>query len=165
MLKTVRMACLFLLTMTLVGCTDKEDKYDDSYIRLHKDGSVTEYIEEDFDEDIYSKDDLVKMIETEMNAYNKRFPEKRIGLKSCKVSDDEIKVKMEYKSVQDYASFNGVELFVSPSETDNTKTLTMGFPYDVYIDGKIISYSDGIRMIDKHRLSMDDVDSGYIIYE
>lgn len=165
--RIVKTAFIFLLTMTLVACTGKGkgERDDDSYIRIHNDGSITEYIEEDFDEDVYSEKDLLTMLEDEMKSYNGSHQENRISLISCKVSDDEIRIKLSYKSAEDYASFNGVNLAVSMNEEDGTNVLTIGFSYDIYIDGKIISYSEGIRMIDEHHLSMDNVDSGYILFK
>ena len=165
--RIVKTAFIFLLTMTLVACAGKGkgERDDDSYIRIHNDGSITEYIGEDFDEDVYSEKDLLKMIEDEMKAYNGRFQTERISLISSKVSDDEVKIKLAYKSAEDYASFNGVNLKVTMNEADGSNVLTIGFPYDIYIDGKIISYSEGIRMVDEHHLSMDNVDSGYILFK
>lgn len=103
---------LLICAVTLTGCGgDKSlslSKCTDTTILVHKDGSVDQVIVESFDESYYEKEELENFINTQVEAYNTQNKEHKIKASSLKEKEKSMKIKLEYDSLESYASFNSV---------------------------------------------------------
>ncbi|MDD6207545.1 MAG: hypothetical protein PUB10_03380 [Clostridiales bacterium] len=87
--------------LSLADCTD-------TTILIHKDGSVDQVIVEAFDESYYDKEELKNFINTQVDAYNTQNKDHKMKASSLKEKGKNMKIKLEYDSLESYASFNSV---------------------------------------------------------
>ena len=191
-----RIAILFTLLFCLIftACSKKETAYETNSLLIKEDGSIKEYINEEFAQDTYDADGLQEMLNSETEQYNTQYGADCIKVGKFEVADNYVKIILQYKSAADYAQFNQIPLYcgtitsalqegytitldaVDAAEDSrvtaqtvcndgNRKICIIGFQYDIYIDGTILFYSDGMTLIDDNHVSMDNVDTGYIVYE
>ena len=76
---------------------------------FHKDGSLTVKTEETFSEPYYSEDELREMISRSVAGYNQGSGAVEAG--ELTVRKGSASLSMEYATAEDYAAFNGVELY------------------------------------------------------
>lgn len=98
------------LFVLVSGCSSYKD-YDKSILKIAKNDTVSEMIQETFEQSYYNEEELLTSIEAEVAAYNSDTETEPITLKKCEVEEQSVTVKMEYDSSKDYASFNHVGLF------------------------------------------------------
>lgn len=120
----------------LAGCGETEETVEVTSLRIGKNGMVTSNIIEDFGKDFYSIDTLEAMMQEEINSYNASHPE-AMSLQTVELSEaveGGVLVTLQYASCEDYAEFNGVELFYgTPHEAQTAGySLNVGF---VDVDG------------------------------
>lgn len=106
-------ATLLLLSvfLTMAGCSKKSDtystEYKDGYMRVFHDGTIFATYVEDFDEDVYSEDKLKDMVNNEIAEFNANYSaDNGMSLENFEVKDDEAKVKLAFKTVEDYILYN-----------------------------------------------------------
>lgn len=93
------------------GCSGIEK--DVNHFEVKKDGSIVNYIVEDFDQSYYNLEELEALIEEEVNDYNQKLGYRAVKASKVKLSEDGVvSLKMEYASVDDYNSFNDRNMFV-----------------------------------------------------
>lgn len=102
---------MILLLVPLSGCGIISRSYDESFIRILDDGRVESVIVSDFPEDEYNIDAFKDMVYSEMASYNSSHERGSVKLKNASVKEGKISVVMQYKSAEDYADFNGSDLF------------------------------------------------------
>lgn len=182
-------AVVMLLTLT-AGCGSSYEEYEKTVMKFGKNGSVSEEIQEAFDETIYDKNDLKTSIEEELTDYNEDFDEERIRLNKCKVRKGEAVVGLAYDSAEDYAKFNHADVFqgtiseFSQSEyhayvdlkdaegavTSISSLAASGTDYSVVvldrdciaeIKGEICYFSDGVELISSKAANVTVSDEAY----
>lgn len=112
MKNNIKMALLMsALSLSLSACGNPEQIKDatESTLLIQDDKIYSMSIEE-FDELIYSKDDLKESIKSAISEYQEENGKKSVTQKSFKVDNDIAKLCLEYDSLEDYNSFNLVEV-------------------------------------------------------
>lgn len=99
--------CIVILLMLSAGCGlgTNISKMDTSTIQIGKDGSVDNLIVEDFDEGLYSIDELKEMTDQEITSYNLANEEDSVQVKDIKLEDGKARMEMTFKTAEDYAGF------------------------------------------------------------
>ena len=193
--KGIFSAVLLVLLLTAcsvrIGTKDKGEKYDRNTVVLNQDGSVSEYIRESFP-DKYSVEDLIASMDQEIMAYNEATSPDSVTRQEPVVREGMIRLEMSYRTVGDYALFNegrmevkeyvpgdgtipdgdkaieaasGATVKTEDIRVEGARVCMMYCPYDLYVNGRILYYSDGIRLEGDNHVSMENVDRGYVIYE
>ena len=93
----------------LGGCSTYET--DTNTVYLIEDGKVVSNSVEDFDESVYSKDELKSYIKGLVDTYNAEHPD-AIKQKSLNVKNGTATLVMEYATAEDFETFEGTEIFV-----------------------------------------------------
>lgn len=191
-----RIAILFtiLLCLLFTACSSRETSYETDSLLIKEDGSIKEYINEEFAEDTYDAEKLQEMLNSETEQYNAKNGVDSIKIGKFEVADNYAKIMIQYKRAADYEEFNQIPLYCGTvaSALQEGYTITLdavdavegsrvtaqsicndrdrkiciiGFKYDIYVDGTILFYSDGMTLVDDNHVSMENVDTGYIVYE
>ena len=98
--------CIGLLT----GC-GTSFKADESTVFVLKNGRIVSTDVEDFDEKTYDKDGLTQYVKQEIRAYNDKNGKGSVALKKLVVGDKKATLTISYKTAEDYAKFNDIELY------------------------------------------------------
>lgn len=109
-----RLGCLILMVCLisgiLAGCGSVDS--DSTMVSVGKKGTVTTIDVDTFDQDYYTEADFKTFAESAINTYNMSHEVDAVTLSEFAVTDGVAKLKMEYKSVEDYSDFNGIPLFL-----------------------------------------------------
>lgn len=116
MKKNLKFAFLFgALSLTFTACgSPKELKDANESMLLIQENKIYAMSIEEFDEMLYSKEDLKDSIKDTISEYQEENGKNSVKQKSFKVEHDTARLCMEYDSLEDYTAFNRVE--VSDSE-------------------------------------------------
>ena len=79
-------------------------------MEFFKNGSIIETVTEDFDGELYSREDLKAMADSELAEYNKEAGEDKLELEEIKFKDGKALLSVKYASAEDYTTFNGEEI-------------------------------------------------------
>lgn len=108
-----RRACLMFLLCLLggmfAGCSSVDS--DSTIISVGKKGTVTTIDVDTFDQAYYTEDDFKAFAEEAIHTYNMSHEVDAVTLSEFSVTENVAKLKMEFKSVEDYSSFNDIPLF------------------------------------------------------
>lgn len=118
-------ATVMLCVGLLGGCGTDYNTAEDT-IFLLKNGKVVSTDVEDFDTDTYKKEDLEKFIDEAIETYNLEHGKGAVEKKKLQIKDNTAVLTMEYETAEDYAAFNGSELFSGSI----AESLTAGYKYD-----------------------------------
>ncbi len=139
--------CVILCLGVLTGCGKKYDA-EESTIYVEKKGVVVATDVQEFDESVYSLDDLKDYIKETVDAYNDENGSKSVTLKTVTVSDNKCSMTLKYASYEDYAKFNGSELFVGSV----AEALAAGYSFDgvefASVDGESASVCEASEFLD-----------------
>ncbi len=104
------LGCLFLLLLS--SCKTQETVMDtESTLYIKQDGKIESLVVEEFPEDQYSAEELQSRSQEIIDLYNQDHGNGAVHLNSCEVRDGYAYVDLLYRSADDYAKFNRVELF------------------------------------------------------
>lgn len=118
---------MVLLVCCLAGCGDQEVTYDATTLVVNSDGTLTEVVVEAFDKEYYDASELESFVRNEIQKYNLKKVSTQILLESVEVEDEIAKVKISYKTNEDYQEFNeDASLFVGTVK----KAMEDGFRFD-----------------------------------
>ncbi len=98
-----------MIALLSTGCTNVAKKATENTFILNKDESVTDVSVEDYTDSNYKIDDLQDFVTDAVNDYNEKNGEDSVVLKSYEALDEKsknIKVVIDYKSIDDYNKFN-----------------------------------------------------------
>lgn len=109
MKKIICMSILILCMGLLSGCFKKADA-DTSTVFVEKKGKIISVDVEHLDKDYYDVDELEEYIKEHIEKYTSENGD-TVEQTSFGVKDGIAKLTMEYDSCEDYAKFNGVELY------------------------------------------------------
>ncbi|MCR4757937.1 MAG: hypothetical protein K5792_09070 [Butyrivibrio sp.] len=114
-IKKYTLTCLLVISFfalfVLYGCGAEESL--GTSISIDKKGHVTNIVCEEFEQDYYDISELSDMAASEISSYNSECLSEKVTLESLESVNDGSYVKMvvNYKSVNDYASYNKTSLF------------------------------------------------------
>lgn len=163
------------LACILQGCSYSGNA-DRETLELKKNGSVVETVRESFDQEYYNIEDLKAYIAAAIAEYNEDFSEARIVLGKCSKPNALAEAELTYKSIEDYKSFNNVEIFSGNiSDLENTnyhvkidlkdmqgaavslshliaagkdyKAAVITQPCELKVSGRIVYYSEGVKVL------------------
>jgi hypothetical protein len=103
---SIMIFCIGLLS----GCSNKKTDVDTSTVFIEKKGKVISVDVEHLDKDYYDIDELKDYITEHVEDYTETNGD-TVKETSFDVKDGIAKLTMEYDSYEDYAGFNGVELY------------------------------------------------------
>lgn len=103
------MLTVLMLGMLFAGCGSVDSDTDLVYVG--KKGQVWTINMEEFDEPYYSQEDFKTFAQEAIDTYNKSHEIDAVTLKELVVEEGVAKLKMEYKSVDDYSNFNEITLY------------------------------------------------------
>ena len=98
--------CMGLLT----GCGSSYAA-EESTVFVQKDGKIVSTDVEEFDENLYSKEELEEYVNQYISEYTDEYGKKSVKLKDISVADGTAVLSIEYATAEDYTRFNGIELF------------------------------------------------------
>lgn len=114
-----------VLLTSLTACGKKLD-VSKSTIYVQKKGRVLEAIVESFDKDYYSAEELQAYVDERVEAYVSEHEKDCIKVEEFSVEAGSANLRIKYKSCEDYANFNEVELFSGTVP----QALAAGFSFD-----------------------------------
>ena len=101
---------LLLCAGMFAGC-GKEADADTNTVCVAKNGTVTSIDVESLDQDYYDGEELEAFVDAAIEEYNAANEKNAVELKDLTVGDGLAKLKLKYKSTEDYTAFNGIPLF------------------------------------------------------
>lgn len=108
-----KIGCLILSVMMLgvlvTGCAQVES--DSTMVYVGKKGQVQTIDVEVFDQSYYSESEFQTFAQEAINAYNQSHDADSIALNEFAVESGVAKLKMAYKTVEDYNEFNDILLY------------------------------------------------------
>lgn len=181
--------CLFFVLLT--GCGTK--KYDKTTLEFAKTGDIDLHIVDEFDESLYSIEELSALNEAEINVYNS-YGKGKVVNKGCAVDNGIIRIDIRYDSDDAYFDMNNVVLFygdadsaknagynligkVTSTEGNGTlnqsdwngmslqKVVAVSEEIEVVMPGKILYVGDGVTLTSANSASVSGEGMHYIICE
>lgn len=193
--KCIRGSIIILLAvLALTGCGEKEVEGVTGK-EISSDGHMKAVIVRDFDESLYSKDELLNMMNTEADRYNTATTPDAVKVVSVECEEGVLTAVMEYLSATDYSAFNDRRYVmeslddarangdirvslrdvadmsdVNPDTIEETDKLELIITDEVgYITcpGKVRYISDGVEPVTSKQINVtEDMDGlAYIIYQ
>lgn len=103
--------CILICCGVFAGCGTTSLESDESIVYIDKKGSVTFLDIAPFDQDYYSEEELRSEIEETVADYNEENGKDTVTVEELTVEDKTARLKLKYKSVEDYTKMIGVELY------------------------------------------------------
>ena len=100
-------ACV--LSSMFAGCGSFDS--DETIISVGKKGTVTTIDVDTFDQSYYTEDDFKSFAEEAIDTYNMSHEVDAVTLSEFSVEENVAKLKMEFKTIEDYSGFNGIPLY------------------------------------------------------
>ena len=116
-----------LSILTLAGCGQSDLKADTDTVYVEKNGAVLSMDVEAFDQEYYDEAELKEFVDSEVSDYNGKHGEKSVEVKDLSVEDKTAKLKLAYRTVDDYTAFTGVELY----QGKVVQAMAAGYDFDV----------------------------------
>ena len=116
-----------LSILTLAGCGQSDLKADTDTVYVEKNGAVLSMDVEAFDQEYYDEAELKEFVDSEVSDYNGQHGEKSVEVKDLSVEDKTAKLKLAYRTVDDYTAFTGVELY----QGKVVQAMAAGYNFDV----------------------------------
>ena len=189
---------MFILLLTSVmlftnGCALGMGNVTQDTIIVNKKGTVSGIIVEDFSKDYYNVEELNKMIQEEIAAYDSSS--EKVKLNKFEITEDnKVYADISYATDEDYKVFNDIDFFCgtvseayeagyafadmqsvnsgesgldakSVLEKGTMKVVVFSEAVAVKVPGKIAYVSEGISLIGKKEVRTESDGTFYIIYE
>ncbi|MBE5869823.1 MAG: hypothetical protein E7294_00965 [Lachnospiraceae bacterium] len=191
--KIKKTAGMVIILLMLTACA-KEAPVDTNTVSVEKDGTVKTTLIEDFTQSYYNADELKKMIDEEVAAYNKEAGADKVTVATFEPTKDKVRLELDFADSDDYAKFNSREFFVGTAaqaqalgieipdltdaqtgatissgkllENSSCKMVVTDEAQDVRIPGKILYYSEGLALKDKKTVTVPkEQEKAFIVYE
>ena len=140
------MAVLLLSTLTSCGAL----KVDENTVYVQKKGKIIGASVESFDKEYYSEEELEEYVNQRVEDYAESHGKKIVKMDRFSVEDGVARLNIKYAGYEDYAEFNGVELFAG------TVVQAMAAGYD--FEDEFLTVTDGKlgESADKDTVTADD---------
>lgn len=126
--------CMLFLAVVSAGCGTVLEA-DRSTLYVNNKGAVTSLEVETFEEDYYDAEELEAFVNEAVDAYTAEKNKGAVKVEELSVNDNTAKLRMKYKTTEDYSEFNGIELY----QGKVLETLEAGYTYD----GDFVKVEDG----------------------
>lgn len=151
MKRTGYIGLALILGMGLLAGCGKETDADTDTVHVAKNGKITSYDFEEFDQSYYDQDELQEFVDKAVEEYNAEHEKDAVKAEEVSVTDGVAKLKMTYKSAADYEAFNDIELYTG----DVVQAMADGYHFDVDFAGVD---GDNIYGVDRSEvLAQDDL--------
>lgn len=146
-------ALVFIMCVgMLTGCGSY--KADENTVFVLKHGKIVTTDVEEFDEDTYAKSDLEDYVNETIDNYTAENGKNTVKLKDLTVKDGKATLTLEYKTVDDFSSFNGIELFSGSM----AEALVAGYKFDAQFvsvkKGSVENKIDASEFMDDDKLKV-----------
>ena len=108
------MAAVLVCALMLGGCGmlgEKPLEPTETALQMKKDGTVTETVIDQLDQNYYSSQELESMINSSVSEYNQSKGGDVITIDSLSIENNQVNLTMTYASAQDYAEYNNVRFY------------------------------------------------------
>lgn len=139
-------SCLFLITLS--GCGQRFA--DKNTLAFNKDGSITEYMAEEFDTAIYDMDEWEAQVKSEIENYNSERGKSEVKLLGAKHEGGILKCTVQYASDNAYFDLNKLPLFYGTVEQAINAGYSLMTPVKDVQTGEKLSPSVLQGMKEKH---------------
>lgn len=109
--KIITVLCFILGMSSLTACSRGED-VPQTEVSVLKDGTVSMYITESFEESYYDAEELQQSILMEAATYNRKMGSGNVSVEKVSVANQVATVIMKYMNASDYAAFNDSIFFM-----------------------------------------------------
>ena len=191
---------VFLLTTLLLlfvtGCTD-DYRADVSCncVELQEDGTVNAVIVEPFQEEYYSEQELVSMVEDEINKFNSSSMSGKMSVKDHAVNNGVVSLALNFTNTDAYNEYMPDRVFIGTLKEayddgidfnrslwvvgkgeatigkndllkmEDSKLVIVDGPYMVRCPSKVKYYSQGMYIIDENTVISDSEGQFFVIYK
>lgn len=111
---------------------------EESVVYVDKKGTVLSLDAEELDQDFYDETELKEFVDNAVQEYTDAYGKDTVKTEELTVENGIAKLKMKYKTPEDYTNFNGIELY----EGKVVASLAAGYVYDGNFarveDGKVV---------------------------
>lgn len=114
-----------LCAVLLCGCGVSLDG-DESVVYVDKKGIVYSLDVEELDQDFYDETELKSFVDEAVETYVSEHEKGSVKVEELTTEDGVAKLKMRYKTSDDYTDFNGIELY----QGEVVASLAAGYVYD-----------------------------------
>lgn len=117
--------CAALCAVLLCGCGVSLEG-DESVVYVDKKGIVYSLDVEELNQDFYDETELKTFVDEAVEAYTSEHEKGSVKVEELTTEDGVAKLKMRYKTSEDYTNFNGIELY----QGEVVASLAAGYVYD-----------------------------------
>lgn len=117
--------CAALCAVLLCGCGVSLEG-DESVVYVDKKGIVYSLDVEELDQDFYDETELKTFVDEAVETYVSEHEKGSVQVEELTTEDGVAKLKMRYKTSEDYTNFNGIELY----QGEVVASLAAGYVYD-----------------------------------
>lgn len=126
MKRLVCTVCSVLLCAGLLSGCGTSLEGEESVVYVGKKGAIASLDVETLDQSYYDETELKSYVDAEVEDYTAEHGKNAVKVESLKVEDGVAKLKMKYKTPEDYTAFNGIELY----QGKVVASLAAGYVYD-----------------------------------
>ena len=112
MKKNIGLLLVAALALTVFAGCGGSLKVDENTVYVQKKGKITGAAIENFDKDYYNAEELQTYVEERVAEYVAGHDKKSVKVADFAVEEGVAKLNINYAGYEDYAEFNGVEMFV-----------------------------------------------------
>lgn len=117
--------CAALCAVLLCGCGVSLEG-DESVVYVDKKGNVYSLDVDELNQDFYDETELENFVDEAVEAYTDEHEKGSVKVEELTAEDGVAKLKMRYKTPEDYTDFNGIELY----QGEVVASLAAGYVYD-----------------------------------
>ena len=150
--------CLLLFFLT--GCGEVSLQ-DGTNLELQKDGGVMVTYIEEFPSDYYDLDELIRMNEEEVAAYNSKVGREAVEIISTESDGDKVTLSMHYRNVDDYGSMNGGAMFHGTVSQAQSAGYNLSGTFTEIKSGEIAAAMDWENLAEHHLIVAKGPDADY----
>lgn len=129
--------CMLLCAGLFSGCGTTLES-DTTVVYVDEKGAVISLDVEELDQDYYDQAELEAFVTDAVEKYTAEHGKDSVKVESLTTEAGIAKLKMKYKTAEDYSDFNGIELYQGKTVT----CLAAGYPFDVDFvkveEGKVV---------------------------
>lgn len=151
-------ACLLLFFLT--GCGEVSLQ-NGTNLELQKDGGVMVTYIEEFPSDYYDLDELIRMNEEEVAAYNTKAGREAVEIISTKSDGDKVTLSMHYRNVDDYGSMNGGAMFHGTVSQGQNAGYNLNGTFTDVKTGESVTAMDWENLAEHHLIVVKGPDADY----
>ena len=150
--------CLLLFFLT--GCGEVSLQ-NGTNLELEKDGGVMVTYIEEFPSDYYDLDELIRMNEEEVEAYNAKAGREAVEIISTESNGDIVTLTMHYRNVDDYGSMNGGAMFHGTVAQGQSAGYNLSGTFTDVKTGESVTAMDWENLTEHHLIVAKGPDADY----